>query len=103
MYCLHCKYTTKLRNDKEINAFFASAQQSKILPQKPQKPQKLLAQEEPPTDFTDVHRLGGYGIPAIPTQPLNYLPTEDTEDTEASGGEEKSVGICEICGRIFSA
>ena len=24
MYCLHCKYTTKLRNDKEINAFFAS-------------------------------------------------------------------------------
>ncbi len=25
MYCLHCKYTTKLRNDKEINALFASA------------------------------------------------------------------------------
>ena len=24
MYCLHCKYTTKLRNDKEINALFAS-------------------------------------------------------------------------------
>ena len=23
MYCLHCKYTTKLRNDKEINALFA--------------------------------------------------------------------------------
>ena len=22
-----------------------------------------------PTDFTDIHRLGGYGIPAIPTQP----------------------------------
>ena len=35
-----------------------------------------------PTDFTDVHRLGGYGIPAIPTQPLNYLPTE------VSGREE---------------
>ena len=34
-----------------------------------------------PTDFTDVHRLGGYGIPAIPTQPPNYLPTE------VSGGE----------------
>ena len=32
-----------------------------------------------PTDFTDTHRLGGYGIPAIPTQPLNYLPTEVTE------------------------
>ena len=35
-----------------------------------------------PTDFTDVHRLGGSGIPAIPTQPLNYLPTE------VSGREE---------------
>ena len=34
-----------------------------------------------PTDFTDVHRLGGYGIPAISTQPPNYLPTE------VSGGE----------------
>ena len=32
--------------------------------------------QEPPTDVTDVHRLGGYGIPAIPTQPLNYLPTK---------------------------
>ena len=43
-------------NYKEINALFASAHS--------------------PTDFTDTHRLGGYGIPAIPTQPLNYLPTE---------------------------
>ena len=32
-----------------------------------------------PTDCTDAHRLGGYGIPAIPTQPQNYLPTEFTE------------------------
>ena len=23
MYCLHCKYTTKLRNDKEIDTLFA--------------------------------------------------------------------------------
>ena len=38
--------------------------------------------------------------PAIPTQPLNYFPTEHTETT---GGEEKSVGICEIRGRLFSA
>ena len=56
-----------------------------------------------PTDCTDFHRLGGYGIPAIPTQPQNYLPTEFTEHTETTGGEEKSVYICEICGRLFSA
>ena len=54
-----------------------------------------------PTDCTDVHRLGGYGIPAIPTQPTNYLPTEFTEHTETTGGEEKSVYICEIRGRLL--
>ena len=41
--------------------------------------------EEPPTDFTDAHRLGGYGIPAIPTPPSDNPPTEFTEFTEASG------------------
>ena len=56
-----------------------------------------------PTDCTDFHRLGGYGIPAIPTQPQNYLPTEFAEHTETTGGEEKSVYICEIRGRISSA
>ena len=48
-------------------------------------------------------RLRGYGIPAIPTQPQNYLPTEFTEHTETTGGEEKSVYICAICGRLLSA
>ena len=77
----------KLRNDKEINAFFASAQQgvqlsqlhqqSKILPQTSQH--LPPTEQNSPTDFTDTHRLGGYGIPAIPTQPPNYLPTEFTE------------------------
>ena len=46
--------------------------------------------QEPPTDFTDAHRLGGYGIPAIPTQPLNYLPTE------VSGGEEPPTEFTEF-------
>ena len=34
MYCLHCKYTTKLRNYKEINALFASAYQGVQLSQR---------------------------------------------------------------------
>ncbi|WP_418788285.1 hypothetical protein [Leyella stercorea] len=70
-----------------------------IFPQKPQKPQKFLAQDILPQNprntqkrlaqdilpqIADVHRLGGYGIPAIPTQPPNYLPTEATEPTEVS-------------------
>ncbi len=59
----------KLRNDKEINALFASATQGVQL-------SLPTNRTKSPTDFTDVHRLGGYGIPAIPTQPPNYLPTE---------------------------
>ena len=30
---------------------------------------RASCREEPPTDGTDAHRLGGYGIPAIPTLP----------------------------------
>ena len=97
MYCLHCKYTTKLRNDKEINALFAlynGVQQSLLHQQSNRAPtlqsyhrmQKTSGARYSPTDCTDVHRLGGYGIPAIPTQPQNYLPTEFTEFTEISGG-----------------
>ena len=98
MYCLHCKYTTKLRNDKEINAFFALYkgvqlsllhQQSKRAPtlQSSHRLQKTSGARYSPTDCTDAHRLGGYGIPAIPTQPPNYPPTECTEFTETTGGE----------------
>ena len=47
--------------------------------------------QEPPTDVTDAHRSGGYGIPAIPTQPLNYLPTEATEPNHLCASV-KSVG-----------
>ena len=54
-----------------------------IFPQKPQNPQKFLTQDILP-QIADVHRLGGYGIPAIPTQTPNYLPTEATEPTEVS-------------------
>ena len=90
MYCLHCKYTTKLRNDKEINALFAlykGVQQSLLHQQSKRAPtlqishrlQKTSGARYSPTDCTDVHRLGGYGIPAIPTQPPNYLPTEFAE------------------------
>ena len=45
--------------------------------------------------------LRGYGRDAIPTQPPDYLPTEFTEHTETTGGEEKSVYICEIRGRTL--
>ena len=66
----------------------------------------------PPTDDTDVHRLGGYGIPAIPTPLSANPPTEFTEFTEISGVEEPPtdfadahrwlgcVRFCGFCGKI---
>ena len=114
MYCLHCKYTTKLRNDKEINALFAHYKGGAAVPAAPTKqtctnitilPQ--IAKNFWRKIFS--HRLHRFSQirrvwhPAIPTQPPNYLPTEFAEHTETTGGEEKSVYICEICGRLFSA
>ena len=43
--------------------------------------------EEPPTDGTDVHRLGGYGIPAIPTLPNSVYSVN-------SVGEQRTPTIC---------
>ena len=60
MYCLHCKYTTKLRNDKEINALFASAPTEQ---NSPTDCTEVSDARYSPTDCTDFHRLGGYGIP----------------------------------------
>ena len=100
-----------------------------IFPQKPTQPNHLCASVKsvggyspPETSVNSVNSVGGlaqtnlewvlwkefgglrgYGIPAIPTQPQNYLPTEFTEHTETTGGEEKSVYICAICGRLLSA
>ena len=64
-------------------------QQSKRAPtlQSSHRLQKTSGARYSPTDCTDAHRLGGYGIPAIPTQPPNYPPTECTEFTETTGGE----------------
>ena len=43
--------------------------------------------EEPPTDGTDEHRLGGYGIPAIPTLPSSVYSVN-------SVGEQRTPTIC---------
>ena len=41
----------------------------KIFPQNARNARNLLAEKSFPQMSTDVHRLGGYGIPAIPTLP----------------------------------
>ena len=68
------------------------------LPTEATEPTEVSGARYSPTDCTDIHRLGGYGIPAIPTPPSEFLPqnhskfvcasppTEFTEFTEVSGG-----------------
>ena len=110
MYCLHCKYTTKLRNDKEINALFASATHGgaavsaaptkqtctniTILPQIAKNFWRKIFSHRLHR-LTQIRRVWH---PAIPTQPPNYLPTEFTEHTETTGGEEKSVNSVKSVG-----
>ena len=86
----------------------------KIFPQNARNAQKLLAEKslpqmsteltEPlaekslPQMSTDVHRLGGYGIPAIPTLP-------NSVNSVHSVGEQRTLSICvnlkSVGGKIF--
>ena len=70
--------------------------QPNYLPTEPTEPTEVSGEEEPPTDCTNVHRLGGYGIPAIPTQTPNYLPTEATETTEVSGARYSPTDFADV-------
>ena len=47
----------------------------------------LLAEKSLPQMSTDVHRLGGYGIPAIPTLPNSVYSVN-------SVGEQRTITIC---------
>ena len=106
---IFCKDTKKIETTIPFNSIFLFSTQRLSIRQPP----NYL-----PTEATE-HRNDRWGIsshrlhrfsqirrvwhPAIPTQPPNYLPTEFTEHTETTCGEEKSVYICEIRGRLFSA
>ena len=53
----------------------------------PQNARNLLAEKSLPQMSTDVHRLGGYGIPAIPTLPNSVYSVN-------SVGEQRTPTIC---------
>ncbi|WP_302353144.1 hypothetical protein [Leyella stercorea] len=59
----------------------------KIFPQNARNAQNLLADKSLPQMSTDVHRLGGYGIPAIPTLPNSVYSVN-------SVGEQRTPTIC---------
>ena len=59
----------------------------KIFPQNARNTRNLLAEKSLPQMSTDVHRLGGYGIPAIPTLPNSVYSVN-------SVGEQRTITIC---------
>ena len=59
----------------------------KIFPQNARNTRNLLAEKSLPQMSTDVHRLGGYGIPAIPTLPNSVYSVY-------SVGEQRTLSIC---------
>ena len=61
--------------------------EEKIFPQNARNAQNLLAEKSLPQMSTDVHRLGGYGIPAIPTLPSSVYSVN-------SVGEQRTITIC---------
>ncbi len=58
-----------------------------LLPRNARNAQNLLAEKGLPRMSTDVHRLGGYGIPAIPTLPNSVYSVN-------SVGEQCTITIC---------
>jgi len=58
-----------------------------VLPRNARNTRNLLAEKSLPQMSTDVHRLGGYGIPAIPTLPNSVYSVN-------SVGEQRTPTIC---------
>ena len=58
-----------------------------VLPQNARNAQNLLAEKSLLQMSADVHRLGGYGIPAIPTLPNSVYSVN-------SVGEQRTIKIC---------
>ena len=67
--------------------FFTTNLMSVDLPRMARNAQNLLAEKGLPQMSTDVHRLGGYGIPAIPTLPNSVYSVN-------SVGEQRTITIC---------
>ncbi len=80
----NCTNNANRANDRRVWHPAIPTQPQNYFPTEATEPTEVSDARYSPTDCTDGHRLGGYGIPAIPTQPPNYLPTEATETTEVS-------------------
>ena len=79
-FCVFCEFCGRTAHHNNLCRSVPSVGE-KIFPQNARNAQNLLAEKNLPQMSTDVHRLGGYGIPAIPTLP-------------SSVGEQRTPTIC---------
>ena len=67
-FCVFCEFCGRTAHHNHLCSSVPSVGE-KIFPQNARNARNLLAEKSFPQMSTDVHRLGGYGIPAIPTLP----------------------------------
>ena len=94
---IFCKDTKKNRKTIPFNSIFyfppkdcPSGSHQTIFPQKPQNTETIDG-EYPPTDCTDFHRLGGYGILPYPRSHQTIFPQKPTQPNHLCASV-KSVG-----------
>ena len=85
-FCVFCEFCGRTAHHNNLCPSVPSVGE-KIFPQNARNTQNLLAEKGLPQMSTDVHRLGGYGIPAIPTLPNSVYSVN-------SVGEQRTITIC---------
>ena len=85
-FCGFCEFRGNKAHPKHLCKSVKSVGE-KIFPQNARNTRNLLAEKSLPQMSTDVHRLGGYGIPAIPTLPNSVYSVN-------SVGEQRTITIC---------
>ena len=85
-FCVFCEFCVRTAHPNHLCQSVSSVGE-KIFPQNARNTRNLLAEKSLPQMSTDVHRLGGYGIPAIPTLPNSVYSVN-------SVGEQCTPTIC---------
>ena len=100
---IFCKDTKKIETTIPFNSIFLfSTQRLSIreppnyLPTEATEPTEVSGARYSPTDCTDIHRLGGYGILPYPRSHQTIFPQNPTQP------HHLCVSV-RICGRLFSA
>ena len=85
-FCVFCEFCWRTAHPNHLCQSVPSVGE-KIFPQNARNTRNLLTEKSFPQMSTDVHRLGGYGIPAIPTLP-------NSVNSVNSVGEQRTLSIC---------